>query len=155
RPEVLVAVCAPGEAVAPPHVTGHHRHVLHVAFAALFAYRTVMRMVDHQPFDHAGTEGNRIGVADGDTQAVRRRGHAGHDEAAMLVMLVAELLHGALPAGAHRPESGMAAEVGHVETEREQGVQQVIALLHLVVAAVDANDGHALRPRYGQAFSRM
>lgn len=120
-PEVLVAVRAFGEAVVPPYVAGFHRPVLQVAFAAFLAYWTVVRMIDHQPFDHAGTEGHRIGVADADTQAVRCRGHAGHDEAVMLVVLVAELLDGALPGGAHRPRRGMPAEVGHVETESEQG----------------------------------
>ena len=99
-----------------------------MAFAALVAHRAIVRMVDHQPFDHAGAEFPRFRIVDRDARAVRSRRHAGHDQVAMRVFVVFELLHGALTAGAHRAQGRMPAEVGQVEPKRETGLEQVLTV---------------------------
>ncbi len=60
--EVLVAEGSFVEAVPPVIMTGHHRHILKVAFAAFVAGRTVVRMVGHQAFDDVGSELFSLGI---------------------------------------------------------------------------------------------
>src|ERR1700739_3357211 len=55
--EILIAKRSLAEAINTRTVTGHHRHVLKVAFAALVAYRAIMRMVLHQALNNGRAEG--------------------------------------------------------------------------------------------------
>ena len=47
----------------------------------------------------------------------------------VLVVLVVELLHRALPAGADRAHRRMPAEIREVEAQREAGLEQIVARL--------------------------
>ncbi len=47
RAKVLITVGAFGEAIAAEAVAGHYRHILQMTVTALFAYRTVVRVVGH------------------------------------------------------------------------------------------------------------
>src|SRR5690606_36023783 len=109
RAEFLVHVGALVEAVAALVVAGHHRHVLQVAVTAFLAYRAIMRVVDHQPLDDAGAERLGFLIVDGNPAVVGRRGHAGHDQAAAGVVLIAVLLDRTLAAGAHATQRGVPA----------------------------------------------
>ena len=82
RTEVLVAERALREPVAAVVVTGHHRHVLQMALAALVADRAIVRMVHHQPLDDARAEFARFRILDRDARAFGGRRHARHDELA-------------------------------------------------------------------------
>src|SRR5690606_17711011 len=115
RPEILLAMRALEAAVAAVVVPGPDCHVLQVAFAAFLADGAVVRVVDHQPFDDAGAEVAGLGLVEADTRAVGGGGHAGHDDAAFGVVLVAVLLDGALPARADGAHRGVPAEVRQVE----------------------------------------
>ena len=64
RPEFLVLVGTFGEAVAARVLPGHHRHVLQMAMTSFLAHRAIVRMIDHQPFDHALAKLLRLGVRD-------------------------------------------------------------------------------------------
>ncbi len=139
RAEVLVlegAFEAPVPAVA---VTGHHRHVLEVAFAALVADRAVVRVAEHHQLDHLGAEADRLLVLDVDPRALVRLGHAGHRDLALLVALAICPVeaNGALAAGADGPQDGVPAEEREIEAQREGDVEHVPAFFRLVVLPVD------------------
>ena len=76
RAEFLVLVSTLGEAITALVVAGHHGHVLQMAVAALFAHRTVVRVVGHQPFNNAGAKHFRFFVVDGNPATVGGRSHA-------------------------------------------------------------------------------
>ena len=62
--EILIAMRAllkPGPSII---MTGHDGHVLEMAFAALVADRAIVRVVQHEPLDHARPEGLCIGIID-------------------------------------------------------------------------------------------
>ena len=103
-PQVLVAERALPDAVAAIVVPGHHRHVLQMAFAALVAHRAIVRMVQHQPFDHAGAKLRAPRGRRSRCGSVCGGRHARHDDLAALVVLVLELLDRALAARAHRAQ---------------------------------------------------
>ena len=90
RSEILVVVRAFLEAEFTIVVTGHDGHVLQVTLAAFVANRAVVRVIDHQPFNNAGTELAGLGVVDGEAQTIRNRRHAGHDDAACSVLVIFE-----------------------------------------------------------------
>src|SRR5690606_19693113 len=110
--ELLILVGAFAEAITALVVAGHHRHVLQMAVTAFLAHRAVVRVVGHQPFDDAGAERPGLFVVDADPGVVACRGHAGHDDAAACVVLVAVLLHRALAAGTDAAQRRVPAEVG-------------------------------------------
>ena len=103
RPQILVAVGTLGKAVATEAMTGHHGHILQVTVAALFAHRTVMRVVGHQPLNYAFAELLRFCVVDGNKSAVGCRSHTGHHQAATRVFRVLILLHRTLAASTDAP----------------------------------------------------
>ena len=69
------------------------------------------------------------------------------------VVLVLELLDGALAAGADGSERGMPAEIGQIESRRETAMQQILFRIHLVRLSVDMNRRHSYL--HGHRFSRM
>ncbi len=152
--EVLAAVGPLGEAVAPVRMARHDRHVLQVALAALVAHRAVVGVVEHQPLDDAGTEVDCVGGRDRDLRHLRHRGHARHHELGpVVVALLLDHLHGALPARPHRAERRVPAEVGQVVAEPEQRLEEVGAVVHLVATPVDHDPGHQAS-LHGQRCSR-
>ncbi len=153
RAQVLVvkrALPAPVTAISMPR---HYRHILQMAFATLVAHWAIMRVVDHQPFDHAGAELPRLGIVDGDAGSVRDGRHARHHDLAALVVLVLELLDRTLTAGAHRAQRGMPAKIWQVETQRKALLQQVFIIFGGIgpVIDMDRGQGHL----QGQRFSWM
>src|SRR5262249_25091411 len=117
--EVLVAVGALGKAIAPIDMAGHQGHILQMAVAALVAHRAIVRVIDHQPFDDAGSKRLSVWVIDGNMGIIRGWGHTGHDQPTPRVLRISELLHGALAARSHRPQGRMPAKVGQVKAERQ------------------------------------
>ena len=144
RAQVLVAMGALAEAVAAPVVTGHHRHVLQVAMAALLAHRAVVGMVDHQPLHHTGTEFPGFVVGDADAGAILGRGHAGHHDHALVVVLVLVLTHRALAAGPDTAHGRVPAEIGYVQAQGEAGLEQVVGAINLVAVAIHVDGCHGL-----------
>ncbi len=140
--EFLVLVGALGETVTALVVAGHHRHVLQVAVTAFLAHRAVVRVVDHQPFHHAGAEGLGFLVFDGDPAVVGGGRHAGHDQATAGVVFVAVLLDRALAAGTDAAQRRVPAEIGNIEAEGQTGLQQVVRPIDFVVFAVYVDSGH-------------
>jgi hypothetical protein len=112
RPKVLIPERAFPETVCPLPVSGHHRHILQVAFSALIANRTIMRMVQHQTFNDSGAELRGFRILNGNSRPVGRRRHACHHDSAGGVMFVFELLHCTLAACANGTERRMPAEIG-------------------------------------------
>ncbi len=117
RPQVLVAASALVEPVAAAVMAGHYRHVLQVAMAALLAHRAVVGVIDHQPLHHTGPESPGFLVIDIDSGLVRRRGHTGHDQNALVVVLVLVLAHRALATGADTSHGRMPAEIGNIQAQ--------------------------------------
>ena len=69
-------------------------------------------MADHQALDHMAAEIRSLLVVDGDDAAIARGCHAGHDHGARLIVGIAILFHGTLPARANRTHAWMPAEIG-------------------------------------------
>ena len=103
RPQILVAVGTLGKTIAAEAMAGHHRHILQVAVAALFADRAVVRVVSHQPLHHAFAELFRFAVVDRNKGAVGCRSHTGHHQATTRVFRVLILLHRTLAASTDAP----------------------------------------------------
>src|SRR5690606_26920839 len=141
-PQFLVHVGALTEAIAALVVAGHHRHVLQMAMPPFLAYGTVMRVVDHQPFDDAGAERLGFLVVNRDPAVIRGGGHAGHDQPAAGIVFIAVLLDCALAAGAYAPQRRVPAEVGHIEAEGQAGLQQAVRPVDFVVFTIYMNSGH-------------
>src|SRR5690606_4784944 len=141
-PQFLVHVGALAEAITALVVAGHHRHVLQVAMPPFLAYGTVMRVVDHQPFDDAGAERLGFFIVDRNPAVIRGGGHAGHDQPAAGIVFIAVLLDRALAAGAYAPQRRVPAEVGHIEAEGQAGLQQVVRPVDFVVFTIYMNSGH-------------
>jgi hypothetical protein len=142
RAEVLVFVRAFIEARPAVIMAGHDRHVLKVAFSALVADRAVMGMVQHEPFDHAGPEGPRIGIVDGQAHSIDHRGHAGHGDPAPRVLVILEHFDSALTARADRVQGRVPAEVGKVESKGQAGPEEVLAFFNLMGLIVDVDRNH-------------
>jgi hypothetical protein len=152
RPEILIAEGALGEAVAAVDVSGHDRHILEVALAPFLADRAIVGMIGHQPFDDGAAHLGRLRFRDRDPGAVLRRGHAGHDDLALSVVLVPVLRHRALATGAHRAERRVPAEVGQIDTECQTGCEQILVLVDRVLPSVDEKTSHSNpRRRCGSA----
>ena len=117
-------------------MTGHHGHVLKMTVTAFFADRAVMRMVGHQELDHRLAELLGLFIRNRDIGAVGGRRHAGHDDAAHLVVLVLVLLHRALAAGADGAKRRVPAEIRNIEAQRQAGLQQVVCPADLILLAV-------------------
>ena len=117
RTELLILVGALAEAITALVVAGHHGHVLQVAMATFFTHRAVVRVVGHQPLDHAGAEGFGFLVVDGDPAVVGGRRHAGHHQTTALVVFVGVLLDRTLATGANAAEGGVPAEIRNVESQ--------------------------------------
>ena len=61
------------ETVATVIVPGHDHHVLKVTMFTLFADRTIVRVIGHQPFHNVGAEGLGLVVRNRDPAAVLGR----------------------------------------------------------------------------------
>jgi len=114
-----------------------------MAFAAFVADRAVVGMVHHQKFGDARAEGLCLGIVHRDAHAFGQRGHAGHDDPAARVLIVLELLHCALTAGAHGMHGRVPAEIGEVEAQGQAGLEEVLVRLHLVGFVVDEDIDHS------------
>ncbi len=90
RAEVLIAMRALLEPVAAINVAAHFGHVLQVAFPPLIADGTVMRMIEHEPFERRFAEPHGIRVGDRNAGPIPGQGHATHDDLALGVALVFE-----------------------------------------------------------------
>ncbi len=153
RTQVLIAKRALVEFVTAIIVTGHHSHILQVTFAALIAHRAVVRMIQHESLDNAGAESGSLRIIDGDPGAFRGGRHAGHDDFALLIVLVLELFDGTLAAGAHRSQRRMPAEVRQLEALRKTPVEQVLLRIHLARFVINVNGRHTYL--HGQRCSLM
>src|SRR6201997_1442599 len=143
RAEVLIAKSSFAKAVNARAMTGHHRHVLKMAFAAFVADRAIVRMVLHQALNHGCAKRRRFGVGNRDAGALRDRRHARHHELACCVLLIAKLLDCALTACSHRSQCRMPAEIWQVIAQRETGVQKVLFWVGLPGRVVDEYSCHA------------
>src|SRR5665213_2829823 len=107
-----------------------------MALAAFLADRAIMRMIGHQPLDHAGAELHRLGIADRDARVLSGLGHACHDDTSVLVVFAVELFHRALAACADRSHRGVPAEIRDLEAQRKTSLEE-ICLLYTSDAADD------------------
>jgi hypothetical protein len=78
--------------------------------------------------------------------AVAGGSHAGHDDAADGVVLVAEQFDGALAACADRSHRRVPAEIGYVQPMSETGGEQILPLIHGIRLVIDNYDRHRSRP---------
>ena len=83
--ETISAICMPHQ----------DRHILQMTLAAFIAYRAVVRMIQHQPFDDTLSKRQHLRVVDGNAHAVCYQGHAGHYYLTLGIVLILELLYGA------------------------------------------------------------
>ncbi|MNM06123.1 hypothetical protein D3C81_161320 [compost metagenome] len=119
RPQILIAVGTFGKAIATEAVTGHDGHILKVAVTALFADRTVVRVVGHQPFHNALAELFRFFVFNRNKGAFGRWCHTGHDQASTRVFRVLILLHRTLAASTDAAQRRMPAKIRNIKAERQ------------------------------------
>ena len=89
-----------------------------------------------------GAAGGGVRVVNGDPDALGGRRHAGHDDLTLFVVVVLELLDGALAARADGMHRGMPAEVRDVEAERQAGLEKVLAVFDLVRGVVNEDRRH-------------
>src|SRR5580698_4993796 len=143
RAKILIAKRSFAKAVNARAMTGHHCHVLKMAFAALVADRAIVWMVLHQALNHGRTKCRRFRVGNRDARVLRDWSHAGHYELACCVLLIAELLDRALTACSHRSQCRMPAEIRQVIAQRETGMQKVLLWIGLPRLVVDKNSCHA------------
>ena len=129
RSEILVIMGSFPEAGPPVDMPGHHGHVLKMALAAFVADRTVMGMVEHQPLDDAFAEMDHLRIVDGDAHAVFDLCHAGHDDLAFRVLIVAELLYRALPARADGSRAGCQQKYGTSKPRSRQASRRFLPSL--------------------------
>lgn len=141
---VLIAVRPFLESGPPIAVAGHDRHVLEMAFTAFIADRAVMRMVQHEPLNHARPESPGLGIIHGKAHALSYRSHAGHHDPAAGVLFVLELFYRALAASAHRVHGRVPTEIGEVEAERKTSAQEVLAFFYLIGLIVDEDCNHKI-----------
>jgi len=139
RPQILVPVGSLLESASAIVMACHHSHILKMAFASFIADRAIMRVIEHEPFNHACPESLCFGIIDGDPHAVSHRGHAGHYDFAFSVFLVSELLYGALPARAYGTERRVPAEVGNIESQGQALMEQVLLAIDLVRLIIYVN----------------
>jgi len=132
------------EAGPPENVTGHDRHVLEVAFTTFVADWAVMRMVQHEPLNHARPEGPGLGIIHGNAHSLGRRSHAGHNNPAARVIFILELLYCALAASTHGVHCRVPTEIGEVKTKRETGAQEVLAIFHLIGLIINEDCNHKI-----------
>ena len=52
------------------HVPAHDRHILEMTLASFAAYRTIVGVVGHEPFDIPGAKLLGLGILDGDAGPV-------------------------------------------------------------------------------------
>ena len=145
RPEILVPIrpfFKPGFSV---DMSCHNCHVLEVTLSPLVTDRAIMRVVQHQQFDNARAEGFDLGIIGGYAEILCHRGHAGHDDFALGIVFIPELLHSAEPAGADRMQGRVPAEVRDVEPQIKTGMEEIAALfLHLIWSVVNKDRRHSL-----------
>src|SRR4051812_27323237 len=102
--QVLITKRALAETVSPGAVTSHNRHILKVALTTLVAHRAIMRMTQHQTLNDSGPKNGSFRILNGNPGSIYRWCHAGHHDLAGRILLVLELLDGALAARADRTE---------------------------------------------------
>ena len=154
RPQLLIIVGALGEAVAAEAVAGHYRHILQVTVTAFFTDRAIVRVVGHQPLDHAFTELLRFTVIDGDEGAVGCRGHTGHHQTAARIFRVLVLLYRTLAASADASQRRMPAKVRNIKAEGKTSLQQVVRSVYLILFAVYMNRSHSQHASSGLPCGR-
>ncbi|MNE43088.1 hypothetical protein D3C80_1372470 [compost metagenome] len=143
RPQLLVVVSTLTETVFTEAVAGHYCHILQVTVTALFTYRTVVRVVGHQPLDHAFTELFGFCVIDGNKGSIGCRCHTRHHQTATRIFRVLVLLYRTLAASADASQRRMPAKVRNIEAERETSLQQVVSSIYVVFFAVYMNRSHS------------
>jgi hypothetical protein len=143
-PEILILkgpLCSPITAVT---MAGHDHHILQMTFPALITDRTIVRMIDHHQFRNGFPELNGVRIFYGNTRAVFRSSHAGHDNAPLCILFIPEFLDGTLPAGSHRMHGRMPAEIGKIEPELQTGLEQIQTGSDRVRLIFDKNSRHDL-----------
>src|SRR5262249_7972256 len=130
--EILVAERTLVELIAAVIVTGHYGHVLQMTLPPFITHRAIVRMIQHQTLNNGGTEGHRFGIVDSDACALCGGRHAGHHNLSLSIVLVLELLDGALATGADGPERRMPAEIRKIEPRGETPMQQILFRVHPV-----------------------
>ncbi len=141
--EVLIGISPLLKTESPVYMPGHKGHILEMAFAPLIADRAIMGMVGHEPFDYTFSEGLYLGIIDRNPYALFHRSHTGHDNPAPCIFFILEFLYCALPACSHGMHGRMPAEIGHIESQREAGMEQIIVALYLVGFIIYVDSRHA------------
>ena len=142
--KILIAVGSLLEAEPAINVAAQQRHVLEMTFTALIAYRTVMRMIFHEPFDDALAKFYGFGVVYRDSSAVSGRSHTGHDDLAASVIFIPEQFDGAQTTRADGMHCWMPAKVWEVESQRKARMEKIQALSDLVRFVIYVNCGQSV-----------
>jgi hypothetical protein len=136
RTEILIQVCTFPEIETAVIVACHNGHILEMAFAALIAYRTIVRMIDHQGFDNSSPEIYDLLVLGRDDQAIYNRFHARHYYPSLLIIGISELFYCTLPACSNRSQCRVIAEIWYVESKCKAGVKKVPAGFNFKIFSV-------------------
>lgn len=107
--EVLIDVGALLSLVTTDSVPTGHGVILQLAFPTLIAYRAVVRMVQHQPFDYQAAHLYGFSVGCRNHHSILGRNHTGHLDALDRAF---QELHGAEPAGSDAAQCRVVAEMG-------------------------------------------
>ena len=90
--------------------------------APFIAYRAIMGVVKHEPFNHVLTKIHCLFVGGRYYHAILSIDHAAHLHALEGAF---QKLHGADPAGAHRSQSGMVAEARNHDAQSFRGLNHL------------------------------
>jgi hypothetical protein len=98
-------------------MTGHHGHILQMTFPTFITDRTIVGVIGHEPFHDILSELVGLTVFQGDPRTISGRFHTCHDQFTLLILFILVFCDRTLPAGTHRSQGGMPAEIGQVITE--------------------------------------
>jgi hypothetical protein len=139
--QILIAVGSLLAGIAPYGVSAGNRFILEKALPSLVAYRAVVRVIDHEPFDHLSAEFHRLLIRGGNDHAVLSIDHATHLNALERAM---DELHGTHPAGPHGSQSLMIAKPRYHDPKPLGGINYLRSFRNLYLEIVNNHPGHVL-----------
>jgi hypothetical protein len=140
--EILVAVSSLGVFIPPVIMTRHDGHILKMTFPAFITDRAVMGVIGHQRLNNISPEHLCFGIVDGDYRALGGRLHAGHDDTSPGILIILELLNGALTASPYGAQFRVPAEIRQIKTQLKACFQEILLRLYIKLFPVDIDLGH-------------
>ncbi len=152
RAEILVAISCFQTLILSIAMTNHYRHILQMTLTAFFTNGTIMRVVQHQIFNHRFAKTLRVICVDRESCTFRYGRHTRHHYSATRIILVGVTHDSTLSTCTNTAHGRMPAEIGYVNTFVQQDFQKVCAIFSFDSLPVDNDVRHQLTPRLADWF---